>query len=557
MLSENLFVSIYSDCSFNKKLCNNECIISSILYEKLFYDNNESNCNITTSKYLSFTSDIGTNIICLIQISDDESIDSHDAIVNTIAINTLKVDLGSLVSVKVVIKESITWKYASLSLELEYQFGISSRHWNELVHTSSPATRTFTTTIGLQNSILSEIIPSLLSGYIIKANIFVYIKLLDTYCIFKCKSVILNGKESNDPFIFNPCCDSIVNLSNIQSKSSNSINNMISNHFIDFAKISSFETPVNEILTISKGLLSYDNWLGPKTCLILGSEGSGKSTILKYIESISIMNNSFDYIIKFSPHSSFDINIDDISNSITLHDKITNIAMLFNGLIHSTKESHHDSSYLILIDNIDSIFNYFSNDINDSIELTTKSFQQGCDSLKSLNISHNKVFILATSEYEITQIPIIGQNALHFDHYINMKAPTLEDRQKLIEFYCEKSKICDTIDTSLVSNWASNLAMLTRGYRPLDIRLLIDRVFSIFHAIDNKMNWNILLQALTETSPKQLEKLNNFISNRSQDTNIKKLRWDDFCGYDDIKNQLKRILKLLCDSLDVSFRSIL
>ena len=92
--------------------------------------------------------------------------------------------------------------------------------------------------------------------------------------------------------------------------------------------------------------------------------------------------------------------------------------------------------------------------------------------------------------------------------------------------------------------WAFHMAILSRGYRPGDIMRVINRIRSMIPQSDDsgaKLQWDVVLKTLASIRPQQIESLKDFV--KHIDPDILKLSWEDFVGYDDVKERVKRILR--------------
>ena len=330
---------------------------------------------------------------------------------------------------------------------------------------------------------------------------------------------------------------------------------------------SNIETQISSIITavFDLGL----KWNGPKAMLLHGVEGSGKSFILNhYFQSISNYSK-----IKISTDDFEDNEVieklDDLDN-----ERFMNIllilyrAKLSKDILYS-QTIQFDSSLKILwiIDDLDRILQSTIDSkeptINDSNNMSlSKSSYCIKRLIDIIKISSNMLLIGSTRMNQRD----MGIKSTKFDHHIIISKPNVDDRSQLLQKLFHNHVLLDEFNNNSEINTNTNsilclrLASLTGGYLPGDIISLYNKIVNLqkgtnllnkstiknINENENIIYWNIILKGLSFILPKQLQNLDGLFGTELISNNTKNhLNWNNFCGYNEIKFNIRKLLNRL------------
>ena len=354
------------------------------------------------------------------------------------------------------------------------------------------------------------------------------------------------------------------------------------------------------------------------TILLSGAAGSGKTSLLQsfasFINSASI-NKSSPTPLRVYYHS--------FKTSPLSLNESTTAAIL--AMIHSFEESPHDfklfaellasfllaiderntslspscldspsSPFVLLLDDVDAVLQalprHFFNDVLESSAFDNTNSLQSSDT--SLMASALKVIV---STIEIFNFPLLiigataltpsslatcsAQGSIKFEKLILVQKPTSHDRKLLLlEMLKALIRDCGKLAAKEVSNiekdntdewrsiWALQLAKLTPGYLPGDLKMLCRKICSLHkgsalrkatrseEVVRKEMDWSLALKALSLTPPAQLHHLKDFIhvedvfeedvdSNTVNCGHTRESFMPAVRGYAEAKEKLRRIVK--------------
>jgi SpoVK/Ycf46/Vps4 family AAA+-type ATPase len=213
----------------------------------------------------------------------------------------------------------------------------------------------------------------------------------------------------------------------------------------------------------------------------------------------------------------------------------------------------------------------------------------------------DRVMIIGTTRASPSTLPRAHTGAPEFETVVTLPRPTWKDRKSMLKIMMKDCNIAleslDPIQNATLNNdigydrnldlyteennekikennlnkivlndgkieenflvWVMRIADLTAGFLPGDLASIIRRAKGLYmgqqkvfpasnssHDISAKsaFSWKSMLAVISSLPPKQLQKLDSLVTTGSSAGEL--LSWDDFCGYEEVKITLKRLLKL-------------
>jgi SpoVK/Ycf46/Vps4 family AAA+-type ATPase len=321
---------------------------------------------------------------------------------------------------------------------------------------------------------------------------------------------------------------------------------------------------------ICLGFLQHKSiWSGPRCILLHGSEGSGKSHILSRLSSQVEATNKSAVVIKLSANRyqdrrtrerSHDINSSEYDRFISILSETIDSFQAKVAQADWRSLSSSSEPVIIFVDDLDTIYlQYFrAADIQSAIEPLTSRAGWLLHEL-TMSSRHQPVFIVAATELAFNQLPPSNLAYPSFETSVSIVTPSYEDRKTIIRSLISstftKGVALEDIDDGgdAMETWSSKLSSLTASYHVGDLQILVQRAWYYFCGIMTSLPaheinifcWQYILKSLTMTLPKQLQILNqklSFAQVSSYASSNHQLSWSDFCGYDEIKVKLQRLL---------------
>lgn len=312
-------------------------------------------------------------------------------------------------------------------------------------------------------------------------------------------------------------------------------------------------------------------WNGPRCITLSGPEGSGKSFILSRL--LFLLQSKNAVFVSFSATAYQDRGTDNTSNMNNESDinRFTNIlnevidcfqAKVFPSSRLNTCDNGTSRPCFIFIDDLDAIYESYSrsSSIQSTIESIVSRERWLLHELTQFS-RHFPILIIAATTIPFHQLPQPSQCNPLFETSISIPTPSFEERKQIICKFISstfaKDITLEIIDDSFHDDalmaWSTKLSSLTASYQFGDLVILIQRawhyycgVVTSFTAHDSRIfQWKYVLQVLTMTLPKHLQNLNRklpFAHVSSYALSNHQLCWDDFCGYDELKVKLQRLL---------------
>ena len=212
------------------------------------------------------------------------------------------------------------------------------------------------------------------------------------------------------------------------------------------------------------------------------------------------------------------------------------------------------------------------------------SIQKSHDILTRTN-EHDQIVVIGATRMAINMLPRSHQGAPEFELTLNLIRPARLDREHLILHMLEAVNTQwvleelddDTSDVghadvlkhekySNVHVWACRMAGLTAGYLPGDLGQVMRRAINTYlgqmsmanlsvpqttsdRTVENALmrppclSWRSMLAVIASQPPRQLQQLSSIVAGvGGSDGARTNLTWDDFGGYDDIKQSLQRLI---------------
>jgi SpoVK/Ycf46/Vps4 family AAA+-type ATPase len=315
-----------------------------------------------------------------------------------------------------------------------------------------------------------------------------------------------------------------------------------------------------------------DYWNGIKTILIIGPEGSGKTSILESVRNYaielsnmnkcSVMFLSSENILDYS-HDKFK-QFDNIYDDLSIENPNQYINKLIITLYKVLGEVNtkciqnanqlSDKPILILIDNLNDIL--LASEESDigygkamkgglNYQIVAVYLRRLLIKINDRHVSNRKILIIGTTSLSLSTV-YAANNFPDFDSYLSIPRPTSADRQMLLTFMIKQNSILQNVEIDAHS-YVDDLANLTRGYLPGDLAAVVRRIASTHCgnlSTGKVLDWSKVLSAVASMPPKQLQALDMLSGNNFGvgSGDIKSLCWDDFAGYNDIKKKLIQIL---------------
>ena len=211
------------------------------------------------------------------------------------------------------------------------------------------------------------------------------------------------------------------------------------------------------------------------------------------------------------------------------------------------------------------------------------SIQQSHD-ISSCTNENDQIVVIGATRMAINLLPRSHQGAPEFELTLNLTRPARFDREQLIFNMLEGMQTQwvleeledDTSDGGHISVlkpekssnmriWASRMAGLTAGYLPGDLGQVMRRAINTYlgqmsmanvsettttskntaEKLQTKpcLSWRSMLAVIASQPPRQLQQLSSIVAGvGGSDGARTNLTWDDFAGYDDVKQSLQRLI---------------
>ncbi len=314
----------------------------------------------------------------------------------------------------------------------------------------------------------------------------------------------------------------------------------------------------------------------PRCFLLSSPAGSGKSFGLEllakhlnivYGEHVNILYGSCSKLNSSTLNANSHEN-DDLMNRLV---KVIG-ALDATGSWSSTKLATTVSKgglMVLMIDDLDLLYRLYGDEDNisdNSMVLQTNSevsdiklfgyyLQFVLNDLVSAVRGLNVVVIGATS-LSSQKLPRSTVGAPEFERTIYLSKPSRKDRveiinQLLLSLISSRNIIMMTENQDvgrtkeeIVYEWSEHLASITRGYLPVDLKAVVNRAVLMasgtYVSDCIQLRWKHILDSVASISLRTLQNI-DFLS-LVRDTN-KEYRWDDFAGYKDTIESVKRVLR--------------
>lgn len=349
--------------------------------------------------------------------------------------------------------------------------------------------------------------------------------------------------------------------------------------------VNSFRDPYEKLMNIARGVINLKSkWNGPRSILLSGIEGSGKSFILSsLLSTLASAQGKDTIIIKFSI-----LNLIRNRKTTTSNRPLGKFLALFDFLSHFEldnqspnmlidSQSNDDPTIILLIDDSDIIFQKYLDMSSISSNGPTNPSTALDSAILHLNSLLNhcnhryketyNLLIISATRLQSNQLPKQGLGAPNFEKLISVPRLTTEDRFTIIQQRLSDISKLHRMQTpsdispihadSIITDWSTRLAAMLGGYTPADLSQLISKASSIStgeslsnNFTESVITWEYVLQAIALSPPKQLQNIESLLGNVKISTishNVKgrRLEWDDFCGYGDVKSEVKKVLSRL------------
>ena len=212
------------------------------------------------------------------------------------------------------------------------------------------------------------------------------------------------------------------------------------------------------------------------------------------------------------------------------------------------------------------------------------SIQKSHDMSTSTNEPHDQIIVIGATRMAINILPRSHQGAPEFELILNLTRPSRLDREHLIfhmlqalNTQWELEELEDDVSdvghvsvskddkSSNMHVWACRMAGLTAGYLPGDLGQVMRRAINTYlgqvsmtnHSVPKTMSgsmveilqtrrclsWRSMLVVIASQPPRQLQQLSSIVAGVGGSDGAKtNLTWDDFGGYDEIKQTLQRLI---------------
>jgi SpoVK/Ycf46/Vps4 family AAA+-type ATPase len=179
-----------------------------------------------------------------------------------------------------------------------------------------------------------------------------------------------------------------------------------------------------------------------------------------------------------------------------------------------------------------------------------------------------RIWVIGASSIPANKLPRSAKGSPEFERVVSVPKPSRSDRSKIaaakflsvfkdrdITLHSSTSDLTNIDKTELAAQWADDLAAITRGYLPADIQSVVNRAILMATGNTSKlsqaevlhMNWKNILDAVASVPLKTLQNI-DFLS-QSQDYD-KNYTWEDFAGYTESIETVKRFLRPFSQSND-------